>query len=703
MLASSARADDRPRVLKHADTFALFDRHGDVRRGSEQGLFHQGTRHLSRAELRIDGRRPLLLNSSVREDNSLLAVDLTNPDFTSDHKLIIARGALHLFRGKTIWRGTCHEHLRLTNYDASAVAVTLSFEFEADFADIFEVRGWARVRRGRALAVEKSERRIVLGYEGLDQIVRRSVIDFSRDPDTIDGASASFAFSLPPGSHAELFVDIVCEEEAKPRFRYGDALSAHEKSARDMLERGCGLHTSNERFNAWLSRSRADLHMLVSETESGPYPYAGVPWFSTAFGRDGIIAALEYLWVDPGLAKGVLTFLAANQAKSENAAQDSQPGKILHETRKGELVNLNEIPFGCYYGSVDATPLFVMLAGAYFEQTHDRELIERLWPNIKLALKWIHEYGDADRDGFVEYSRASERGLAQQGWKDSEDSVFHADGAAAAGPIALAEVQGYVYQAQLAGARLAKDLNEIDFAEELNARAMALKDAFNHAFWSDEIGTFALALDGEKRRCCVATSNAGHALLCGIAEEDFARHAAKTLMNEAAFSGWGIRTVSQNQANYNPMAYHNGSVWPHDNALVAMGLARYGFKTSVEKILTAMFEASTFIELNRLPELICGFSRRTGEGPTLYPVACSPQAWSAAAVFYLLQACLGLSVTSKSVAFRLPTLPPFLDWLTIKNLRAGDSYMDLLLRRHDEDVTVNVLRRRGDASITVYR
>ncbi|MGH8718588.1 MAG: amylo-alpha-1,6-glucosidase [Burkholderiales bacterium] len=701
MLASSARADERTRVLKHGDTFALFDRYGDIRRGGEQGLFHEGTRHLSREELRINGARPLLLNSSVREDNSLLAVDLTNPDFAESNKVVIPRGALHLFRGKTIWMGACHEHLRLTNYGPAVVMITLTLQFEADYVDIFEVRGWARQKRGQPLPIEGAGKKLILGYKGLDGTIRKSFIEFSRAPDEWRGGVASFEFSLTPGSHSELYVEVACGAEPHAVSRYDQVLRAHEASAHEMLERGCQLRTSNERFNAWLARSRADLHMLVSETPQGSYPYAGVPWFSTAFGRDGIIAALEYLWVDAGLAEGVLKFLAANQANGENNAQDAQPGKILHETRKGELVNLNEIPFGCYYGSVDSTPLFIILAGAYFERTQDRELIAALWPNIKRALDWIDQYGDSDRDGFIEYFRVSERGLAQQGWKDSEDSVFHADGTLADGPIALCEVQGYVYAAKLAAADMAEALGEP--SQHLREQAAMLKDAFDRAFWLNELNTFALALDGEKKPCRVASSNAGHALLCGIADAAKAHKVSQSLLNDTAFSGWGIRTISNDQPKYNPMSYHNGSVWPHDNALIAMGLSRYGLQSGAERILSAMFDASTFIELNRLPELICGFSRRVGEGPTLYPVACSPQAWAAGAVFYLLQACLGLSLGREGIVFKRPTLPPFLDWLEIRNLRTGKSEMDLLLRRHDKDVTVNVLDRRGDAAITVYR
>jgi glycogen debranching enzyme len=338
-----------------------------------------------------------------------------------------------------------------------------------------------------------------------------------------------------------------------------------------------------------------------------------------------------------------------------------------------------------------------MLAGAYFERTHDRELITELWPNITRALGWIDRFGDADRDGFVEYSRMSERGLAQQGWKDSEDSIFHSDGTLAPGPIALAEVQGYVYAAKLAAAQIAEALGQAETSRELREQSEKLKRAFNRAFWLDELGTFAIALDGGKKPCRVASSNAGHALFCGIARADYAERVAETLLGDSAFSGWGVRTVSGDQRGYNPMSYHNGSVWPHDNALIAMGLARYGFKDKAEKILSALFDAAKFIELNRLPELVCGFSRRAGAGPTLYPVACSPQAWSAAAVFYLMQACLGLAFTRSGVEFHGPLLPRALDWVQIRNLRVGASEIDVEIRGGE----VRILRNSGDAKIGV--
>jgi glycogen debranching enzyme len=700
IVADAQRPPVPLRVLKQGDTFGVFDQHGDVvpAAASEQGLYHRGTRFLSRLELRLGGARPLLLSSTISHDNAVLAVDLTNGDLIREGATVLPHGELHLLRTRILRDAGSVERLRVSNYGRAAVEVPLIVRFDADYADIFEVRGTPRPRRGTRLP-DIGDGEALLRYTGLDGVERRTRLHWSRRPDALESGQALFVLRLEPHATTVLEINILCEiagDERPAVVEYDAAVATARRQAAARAGQGARVRSSSEGFNRWMNRSTADLQMMLTDTPQGLYPYAGIPWFSTPFGRDGIITAFELLWADPDIARGVLSFLAATQATERSDARDAEPGKILHEMRHGEMPSLGEVPFGRYYGSVDSTPLFVMLAHAYYQRTADLRSIERLWPHLVAALEWMERYGDSDGDGLIEYSRHSATGLVQQGWKDSWDAVFHADGELASPPIALCEVQGYAFAAWLGAAALADARGDAAAAKVWRGRAAALQRRFEEAFWCAELGTYAVALDGDKRPCRIKSSNPGHCLFAGIVESpDRARRVASTLLADESFAGWGIRTVASGQARYNPMSYHNGSIWPHDNAIAAAGLARYGFTNEAAQVLSAMFDLSGAVELHRLPELVCGFHRRAEERPTLYPVACAPQAWAAGAVYLLLQACLGLEITADParVVFRRAVLPEGLESLELLNLNVGNGSVDILLDRHPHDVGVKVLRR----------
>jgi glycogen debranching enzyme len=697
-------SDDRARVLKYGSTFAIFDRLGDIQSSGlgEQGIFCEGTRHLSELVLRLWKERPLLLSSTIEPNNFLFTADLANLDLSLGNSVAIHRGTLHLLRSKFLWRGTAYEELTFVNYGMEPLTVPMIVHVAADFADIFEVRGVHRSRTGRHLNPENGPDCIVLGYEGLDGITRRTRVMCSPTPQDVTAQEMSFEIELGPKESQTFNLSIVCENGTRNRsLPYAQAMRRASSEMMASSRAFPQISSSNSRFNDWMRRSSSDVQMMTIGNRERNYPHAGVPWFSTVFGRDGIITALEMLWVEPVLARGVLEFLAATQADEVDEQREAEPGKILHELRHGEMANLKEIPFGRYYGTVDATPLFIVLAEEYYQRTGDKKLIEQIWPNIQAALSWIDRYGDLDGDGFVEYSAHGSRGLIQQGWKDSNDSVFNSDGRLADAPIALCEVQGYVYAAKISASRLSRILGNEEESAKLGNQALDFQQKFDDAFWCEDLGLYALALDGKKKQCRVRSSNAGHCLFSGIASREHASRTAQTLMGNAFFSGWGVRTLATGEARYNPLSYHNGSIWPHDNALIARGLARYGFKNLAGKLMLALLDVSSMLELNRLPELFCGLERRSGEGPTLYPVACSPQAWAAAAPFLLIQSCLGLTINGAEsrVVFERPCLPEGIPQLSIRGLRVGPASVDLLFERQADTVRIQVLDKQGEVEV----
>jgi glycogen debranching enzyme len=705
--ATASLQERRPRTLKQGDTFAVFDHNGDALSGpgSPEGLFHRDTRYLSHLSLTINGKRPMLLSSTLRDDNATLTCDLTNPDLFDDKgKLILAHDLIHLRRTRFLWNTNCYERLTVKNYDEQPQQARIEIGFGADFADLFEIRGTVRARKGRSLPAVIQKDGILLSYFGLDERKRSTRLSFDPAPDTLASDLAVFNLCLAPHETRSLFIEVGCDqaEAREPKhLSFFLALRDARRALRASSSRAASIATSNEIFNEVARRSVSDLYMLMTETPEGPYPYAGIPWFSTVFGRDALITALETLWLDPQIARGVLGHLAANQATEFNPASDAEPGKILHEVRYGEMAELGEVPFRRYYGSIDSTPMFVMLAGEYLKRTADLATVETILPNLEAALTWIDEHGDRDGDGFVEYGRLTEEGLINQAWKDSHDSVFHADGALAKGPIAIAEVQAYVYGAWQAAAEIFRSLGRPERAAKFLARAEGLRRAFDMSFFDEELGTYVLALDGDKRPCRVRSSNAGHALFTGIAYPERVAVVARTLMAASSFCGWGVRTIPTTEPRYNPMSYHNGSIWPHDNAMIASGLARYGHRAEAARIFEGLFAASTYIDLRRLPELFCGMSRQRAQGPTFYPVACSPQAWAAAAPLSLLQSCLGLEFDPRAgqISFKQPRLPSFLNEVILRNLQMGGGSADVVIARSGRHLVIDAIGHQGEITV----
>lgn len=699
-------ADDRINILNHSNTFAIFDRWGNIYPHGKmvQGIYHEGTRYINKLILTINNKKPLLLSSNIKEDNDILSVDLTNPAIIVNS---LPDNTVHISRKLFVRDGAFYEEIDCSQFGNKECSLSMELVFGGDFKDIFEIRGIKRdVAKNQIKYCEAGEE-CMMEYIGLDGIKRTSIFKITTDVDyEINNNKISFNLNLKLQKPLKITYSLrfVSDKHSEDiEFNEAKKLIEQERNKTSILF--ANIATSNEKFNHWINRSKADLLSLLAQTETGKYPYAGVPWYNTPFGRDGIITAIETLWLIPEISRDVLLFLASKQATELIPEKDAEPGKILHEARTGEMANTGEVPFKEYYGTTDATPLFVMLAGMYYDRTAELEFIKQLWPNIKAAISWIDNYGDLDGDGFVEYEHKAKNGLTNQGWKDSFDSIMDESGELAESPIALCEVQGYVYAAKQHASKLALLLNEKNFAKRLSEEATELKQNFNEKFWDKELNCYVLALDGQKKPCRVVSSNAGHCLFTGIADEDKAKKLADTLLSSSMFSGWGIRTLSSSEKRYNPMSYHNGSVWPHDNALIAYGLAQYGFREHVLKLTEAIYNASLYIEMQRLPELFCGFERRDSEGPTLYPVACSPQAWSVAVVFMILQACFQIKIdaVSKTILFNRPILPEYLEQISISNLSLCKGICSLLIKRFQNDVSFNLLHKPGEWEILIKK
>ena len=704
-----------PRVLAQGESFAVFETSGDIIESPAEalGFFYRDTRHLSRFELGIAGEVPHFLNSYASDDNTEVRANLTNPDLggTQDARLL-PRDLIQIQRTWVLEGTRLFQRIAIRNFAPSTVKIELDFLIGADFRDMFEVRGLTRKKRGETHAPRVKGSSLEFRYTGLDRIERATLVTFSTKPTRLSESSASFMLALRHNDSKEMEIGVAAHQEEPhsngkivvPR-NFGDALKRRRGEIDSVVGGFTRITTSNQIANSLIARSLGDLAALTTANQRGDTIMAGIPWFATLFGRDSIITAFSVLPFFPHLAAGVVRTLASLQGSANNEPRDEQPGKIIHEMRACEMANTGEIPFGRYYGSVDSTPLFLWLIGRYVATTGDMSVAEELWPNVERALDWLGNHGDRDGDGYIEYKRETPRGLANQGWKDSLDAISHADGTLAKPPIALAEVQGYAYAAYSSLAELAGRLNKHDMRDHLREEARMLKANFERDFWLKKEKMLALALDGDKRPCAVMASNGAHCLAAGLVDGDRAAIFSERLLAEDMFSGWGVRTLSRRERRYNPMSYHNGSVWPHDNAMAALGLATAGRTDGAVKIMTGLFDAAAGLNNESLPELFCGFAREPSLGPVPYPVACHPQAWSAASVFLLLQSILGMEVLGleRRIVMRFPRIPEWLEWIRFDDLRLGNSSISFVARRGRRGASIEVLEKHGPATVEVHK
>jgi glycogen debranching enzyme len=706
-----AEAREELLVLKEGALFLCARPDGEVvpAQVTGEGLFVEDTRHLSELRLTLGSASPVLLASSADLVN-VATVHATNPDLWVDGHIAFPQQTIHVERTFELGDRLA-VRVELRNFGRDRLSSSLELTLGADFADMFEVRG-ARRRESRGVALAPVTRPggVVLSYRGEDGAVVGTAVEWDHEPQGCEpqalGLVVAWPVDLGPGESVTYTTWVEPERigaDRHPR-RPGRA-----REARRGWEESCAsFHSDDARVDRVLRRSVRDLQALTTPLPTaageGDYVAAGIPWYVALFGRDPLITSGAALMLTPELARRSLLVLARFQATHDDPARDAEPGKILHEWRSGELARAGLIPHAPYYGTVDATPLFLMLAGAYYRWTADLETLSELRPALDAALRWMDEHGDRDGDGFLEYERRAPGGLRNQGWKDSEDSTVHADGSLAEGPIALVEVQGYAYLARIRAAEIYEALGEPDRARELLKKAAELRAAFHEAFWMPEEGTFALALDGAKRQVGGVASNPGHCLLTGIVDPAEAAQVAERLLAPDMWSGWGVRTLSSDSPAYNPMSYHNGSIWPHDNAIVAAGLKRYGFVAEAERIATALFEVAGGSTDGRLPELYCGFDRGTAPAPVPYPVACVPQGWAAAAPILLLQSMLGISARAPegTLVVAEPRLPEWLGGVELRGVRVGAGRASLRFTR-DESATAFSLMERAEGVRVVMR
>jgi glycogen debranching enzyme len=682
-------------VIREGDIFLLTDTAGNVRANNPNGfgLYHADTRYLSVYDFAFADARPVMLLSTAELGFSEEQV-LTNPTMLSDDGRVLPRGSLELRRQRVV-DGALEETLQVTNYNVFPVSFDVVYSLGADFADIFEVRGSERKQRGELLPTHIEDGHVVFSYKGLDGRKRETIVSFSPQPASVDEGQVTFHFALEHRQSAAVRLLFAIDGRLKApegAERFVRLMSQY----RIWMEDATRMPTDNEFFNEVLARSLLDLRMLWHQENDRCYLAAGTPWFDTIFGRDTAIVSMQTLAFNPDIARHCLKMLASWQGTRFDDWRDEEPGKILHELRDDEMTATGELPYSPYYGSIDSTPLFLLLAAEYYAWTADLDVLREVEPSLRAALQWVDTYGDPDRCGYLEYEKRSPTGLVNQGWKDSREAVIYADGTLAKPPIALVEVQGYVYAAKKKLAPLFAALGDHHLASRLRQEAASLKRRFNRDFWLENESFFALALDGDKHPADAITSNPGQALWTGIVQRRLAEPVVEVLMRNDMFSGWGIRTLSATSSRFNPLGYHCGTVWPHDNSLIAMGFKKYGFEEELNEVATALFDAARPLAYYRLPELFAGSARTTYSTPVPYPVACRPQAWAAGSFPLILQAILGLRPNAPAGELLIvrPRLPHWLETVQVRGLRVGKGEVDLSYRRRGRRTMVDVLHAR---------
>jgi glycogen debranching enzyme len=683
------------RVVKENDLFLLTDQAGNITENHQYGLglYMKDTRFLSKFHLKINGEDPVLLSSRA-DENLLATILLTNPHMEKEGELVLWRESVEIERKRFIYGGVFYEKIKLKSYFPEKITFTVSIQTDVDFNDMFIVRGFQTGDVGKRTGQLRGKNSLTYTYKGADQIKRATQFSWNKKASHVnEEGEITFTFTLNPQQEEEITLMVqpqIGEERNERILPTDEALSQLMQSYQKWEKSSTKVTTNHPTMQRLITRGLKDLRVLLTDVGFGAFPVAGLPWFGVPFGRDSLIAALQMLAFNPEVAKGTLRTMAAYQGTVNDPWRDEQPGKIMHEIRYGELANTNQIPFTPYYGTIDATPLFLILLTEYVKWTGDLELVKEMQVTIDAALTWINEYGDRDGDLFLEYHQESSKGIANQGWKDSEDSIVHRTGEYAKTPIALAEVQGYVYQAKIGLASLYDQLNKEDEANGLREEAKQLREKFNEVFWMEDVSFYAIALDENKEQVGTITSNPGHVLLAEMMDEEKQDKVIEKLVSDSMFSGYGIRTMAQGEAGYNPMSYHDGSIWPHDNSLIVLGLSKVYKQTEANKVIKGLIHAAEHFEYDRLPELFCGYSSKLGK-PVKYPVACSPHAWAAGTPLAFLQAMLRLFPDSTSSTIHInPVLIDDMNELHVENMLIGRGKLSFTVKKEQGENVIYI-------------